>query len=1859
MNLPGHPPFIPLLPDSPIIDKGNPAIPGSDVNACKTTDARGVSRPAGSACDIGAYEVAEASEPSQMFITSPGNFRTPPNLPFPLPVTVFVSDDFLSPVVGYSVTFTGPSSGASIDPNGLTAITDNQGFASVRPTANNQIGDYEITATAEGIDPVAFSVSHYAWYVSPTGNDSNDCLGPLTACASINTVLSKSSFMPLDTILMESGDYNNSGTDPNGFIYLNKSVRLSGGWDSGFSTQDDVSTINANQLTRGIKLDTGITGILENLLIINGVANSSNGSDGGGILALGPLTLSRSSVQNNFASNNGGGIYISVSLVMDHTAIANNFTGNFGGGIYSAPFSSTRIDRSVVLGNETSHDGGGIYTDDMSHLFIQRSSITHNGAGDGSGGGIFADWMNIENTTLSNNMAGNGGGLYGSGDFNNVTIVNNSASYGGGIQVADVKKTHLSNSIIAQNQAMFGPDCRQFPDANIFISNGYNFIGDNRYCNIDPTTGDQFGTGDAPLNPMLSTLKDFGDGTYSHMPFNGSPVLDAGNPATPGNGEGTCTAKDQANTDRPQGAACDIGAIEGSATPTIEPQINIFDGFNTDLLPGIFLCDINTFPCTFGRDTDADTAQENLLETFNYFQDHDGWNSMNGLGMPVNATVHYSTDFDNAMWDGYQIDMGDNWTDLETIAHEYTHGVVQYTANLFYYYQSGAISESLADLWGELIEQEHEPGQDWLLGEVIPDYGPLGSMANPPQYKQPDRMQSSFYYKGTEDSGGVHINAGVNNKAAYLMVEGGTFNGKTVLPLGKEKTEVIYWETLTNLLTSGADYNDLYYALNQGCVNLANINAHGITLADCQQVSNATLAVQMNLSPSLTYNPEGSYCSTGLTKSSSDLFFDDFETDDSQWEFATEGNPHLWGRQPTSVYIPYAASGKYLLFGNDYNSSYGGSSQNTDSYATLLNNVHLTVKSSIFLHFKHAFGFEFSGSSYYDGGRVEYSIDNGTTWKDLAPLFSSGKNYGGVIAKDVKNPIQGLSAFVGTSHGYVSSTYNLTTLADKDIRIRFHMGTDFINSDVGWAIDDVEIYTCIGQPTIPSLKAPVNGSLLTNYQPKLDWNDSTPGLLLDHYNLQIDEDKLFTLPIKLDINLPHLGPSDYSLLSSLDSNKTYYWRIQAVNSAGAPTKWSTIYSFRTPMNPPMPLLPVNNINTNRPTFTWNSVPGATGYSIQVSSSLMFTPLLINAIVSGNTTLLYTPSISLPINTSLYWRVKANGTNVSNWSDPLTFLTSGIPPNAPTLSNPVTNSLQTNLSPTLDWNASTMPTTSTATFDRYQVQVSMDSNFNSTSIDALTTAGDISAHQFVIGSGSTSPLLPNLKYYWKVRSYDSLGLVSGWSSTFVLRTALAAPTSLSAIEPNSIRPTFDWVDVPGITGYSIQVSKNNTFTSLINTTTVKTSQFTPTTNLPVNTPIWWRVRSLGTNGPSLWSELGSSFTTVNPPSTPILVSPLTNSLQTNLSPILDWKTSVIPLTSAATFDHYDVQVATETSFTSPYFVGNTLPGDITLHQLDISSGSPSSLQPNTKYYWRVRSVDSFGGMSAWSSPFILRSALPSPSGLTLTEENSLRPKFDWSDVPGVTGYNIQLSKNSTFTLLIGTTLVKTSENIRTANLPVNTQIWWRVQSLGVNGPSLWTIAGTTFTTPNPPSVPTLVSPANNSATYLFEPRFDWTNSTVLLGVPFVQYRLQVAKNAAFTDMVVDQTISGITNSEYTLTTPLLYNFIYYWRVRAETTAGAYAAWSPTYIVKTTVEKPDLLGPVNDAYYYGPKMIFHWTEVDDAVNYTLQISTSASMGSPKVFTTDNPYLPVTLSYLKYYWRVRANGVYGPGAWSDVWHFTFVKP
>ncbi|HKY54802.1 MAG TPA: M4 family metallopeptidase, partial [Anaerolineales bacterium] len=517
---------------------------------------------------------------------------------------------------------------------------------------------------------------------------------------------------------------------------------------------------------------------------------------------------------------------------------------------------------------------------------------------------------------------------------------------------------------------------------------------------------------------------------------------------------------------------------ENAALLTFSPLVNTYTANHTSSLPGTFLCNQSQPNCTNGSNSHADAAHKYAIGTFNLYDTQHNRNSINNSGMTVTSTVNYCEEgifvfcpYDNAFWSGTQMVYGDGYgfpLADDVVAHELTHGVTQHESNLFYYYQAGAINESFSDLWGEYYDQTNGQGNDaagvkWHIGEDVSGFGTLRNMSNPATFGDPDKMSSPNYHEGEDDNGGVHKNSGINNKAVSLMVDGGTFNGRTITALGWDKTAAIYYEVQTNLLISGSDYSDLYYALQQACSNL--IGQKGITSANCIEVKDAIDAVEMNAQPSPGFNTDAPLCSNS-SHVPHITFSDDIETGASNWTFTSTPAALHW--QIDSAYWgTYAQSGNHSLYADDY------PDDPTDASAKM---VSFVVPSNAYLHFAQAYGFENLFGSYYDGGVLEYSTNGGSTWQDAGSLIEVN-GYDGTIFSGSFNPLSGRSAFVGASHGYISTRVNLASLVGQTVSFRWRMGLDEAVYAWGWWVDNIKVYQC----ALSNLSVHIAGTLINNY----------------------------------------------------------------------------------------------------------------------------------------------------------------------------------------------------------------------------------------------------------------------------------------------------------------------------------------------------------------------------------------------------------------------------------------------------------------------------------------------------------------------------------------------------------------------------------------------------------------------------------------------------------------------------------------------------------------------------------------------------------------------------------------------------------
>ncbi len=480
--------------------------------------------------------------------------------------------------------------------------------------------------------------------------------------------------------------------------------------------------------------------------------------------------------------------------------------------------------------------------------------------------------------------------------------------------------------------------------------------------------------------------------------------------------------------------------------------------------------------------TETDQAWDNTVRTSKFFDSYLGIDLTKLLGVDtgdgtkLRSTVRFcpgttlcsvsaGTIFDNAFWNGRGMYYGNGWQRADdVVAHELGHGLTDKTSRLLYLYQSGAINESMSDVIGELTDltDGFDAGgiqTDWIVGEDAPLDDFLRSMSDPTQLLEPDRMTSALYKIDLlfQDSGAVHTNSGVGNKAAYLIAAGtggestGSFNGQTITRIGLTKTARLYLRA-QQMLTSGADYADLAGVLTQSCADL--VGKYGFATTTCASVQKAVAATEMTSQPVVpsAAAPEVGYCPTGTSRDT--ILFDGFEaavagrwTYGGQWvrirDYAKEGDYSVYGVEPdyttsssislnTAYPIPRGAR-TFLRFAHQYRLDSGVVFDKTD--------VELPI----------------GLGPYYDGARLEYQVRGGPWTSATGQDWQNGPN------KKI-TPEGGGSyyAFGGDSSGYVSSIVELTELVGKTVKLRWRIFGDKQIAFDGWTVDDVRLFACGG-----------------------------------------------------------------------------------------------------------------------------------------------------------------------------------------------------------------------------------------------------------------------------------------------------------------------------------------------------------------------------------------------------------------------------------------------------------------------------------------------------------------------------------------------------------------------------------------------------------------------------------------------------------------------------------------------------------------------------------------------------------------------------------------------------------------------------
>jgi Zn-dependent metalloprotease len=264
-----------------------------------------------------------------------------------------------------------------------------------------------------------------------------------------------------------------------------------------------------------------------------------------------------------------------------------------------------------------------------------------------------------------------------------------------------------------------------------------------------------------------------------------------------------------------------LGSLRFGFTPCGELRRTVYDAQQSEELPGTRVRGEGD-PAV--EDVDVNEAYDGAGSTYDFYREVLDRNSIDDQGMRLDSTVHFSVDMDNAFWDGTQMVYGDGdgeiferfTASIDVIGHEMTHGVTQYTAELEYRDQPGALNESNSDVFGSLVKQwslkQTVEEADWLIGQglLMPNIhgqalrsmkAPGTAYDDPKLGKDPQPDHMSRFVKTVADRGGVHINSGIPNRAFYLAAT-------AIGGYAWEETGRIWYTTLTQRLRRDSQFSD-------------------------------------------------------------------------------------------------------------------------------------------------------------------------------------------------------------------------------------------------------------------------------------------------------------------------------------------------------------------------------------------------------------------------------------------------------------------------------------------------------------------------------------------------------------------------------------------------------------------------------------------------------------------------------------------------------------------------------------------------------------------------------------------------------------------------------------------------------------------------------------------------------------------------------------------------------------------------------------------------------------------------------------------------------------------------------------------
>jgi len=487
----------------------------------------------------------------------------------------------------------------------------------------------------------------------------------------------------------------------------------------------------------------------------------------------------------------------------------------------------------------------------------------------------------------------------------------------------------------------------------------------------------------------------------------------------------------------------------------------------------------------------------------------------------------------------------------------------------------------------------------------------------------------------------------------------------------------------------------------------------------------------------------------------------------------------------------------------------------------------------------------------------------------------------------------------------------------------------------------------------------------------------------------------------------------------------------------------------------------------------------------------------------------------------------------------------------------------------------------------------------------------------------------------------------WSEVFSFN---ALPTITTIIQPqygemlNSNNVTVIWKSLRGATSYRVVLDYNGYWQNREHLGEF----FTQDTTFTFDELVYQKIYAV-----TIWGVAGDLFSAFaaskvkfsigevplipNPPS---VIYPQNSATDIELLPQFKWHS---PLGSVL---HW-VKVSKDSLFNSTIF-----------HQgmSDTTFTYISSLEYDTKYFWQLRSEGMLGDMGSWSPVYSFTTTTNVPKLLyPINNAIDVNPEFyfSWHRVDGAINYLLQVSSDIEFNNIIidEEGIVDTSLFCSSLNLGQN--YFWRVKSMNQNSESPWSEIWS-FKLISQLDQPQLLYPINNSYVTKYDIAFIWYSVENAS-----DYQIQVATNSTFTSLLYNVNISDTS-----ITIPEMSQHpIIYWRIRA--TAGNHQSpWSEiwSFHIIEPLQTPQLISPQNLATDVNPEFYFSWHRVDEAINYTLQVSSDIEFNNiiideERIVDTSLFCHSLNLDQ-NYFWRVKSMNQNSESPWSEIWSFKLIS-